>query len=195
MVLLGFDPGGIKRFGWAMLHIGEADALVSLKTGVTSTAPDAVHEAVQSTTSAPAGVGIDAPLFWVQKGDRRADSHIRKRVVAAGGQSGAVSSVNSLRGACLVQGILTARLVAASWPTAIITEAHPKALLRLDAEAKRFVDVYLPPNHEEHARDAALAVFAAWAAVVTRRGWRNLVLSEADPFFPGGKEVSYWFPV
>ena len=178
-----------------MLHIGEADALVSLKTGVTSTAPDAVHEAGQSTPSAPAGIGIDAPLFWMQQGDRRADSHIRKRVVTAGGQPGTVSSVNSLRGACLVQGILTVRLVAASWPSAMITEAHPKALLRLHAEAKSFVAKYLPLGHQEHARDAALAAFAAWAAVVTRQGWRNLVLEEADPFFPGGKEVSYWFPV
>ena len=108
MLLLGFDPGGIKSFGWAVLYVGEADSVVSLKTGVASNAPEAVRKAGQCAPAAPAGVGIDAPLFWVQEGDRRADSHIRKRVVAAGGQSGTVSSVNSLRGACLVQGILAA---------------------------------------------------------------------------------------
>ena len=194
MLLLGFDPGGVKSFGWATLHIGETGTLVSLKTGVVSTAPEAVREAGQNAPTAPAGVGIDAPLFWVQQGDRRADSHIRKRVVAAGGQSGTVSSVNSLRGACLVQGVLTARLVAASWPTAIVTEAHPKALLRLHAEAERFVAAHVSSDHKEHARDAALAAFAAWAAVIGHQGWCNLVLAESGPFFPGGKEVSYWFP-
>ena len=143
MVLLGFDPGGIESFGWAALHIGDAGTFVSLMTGVVSTAPEAVQRAGQCSPDAPAGVGIDAPLFWVQQGDRRADEHIRKRVVAAGGQSGTVSSVNSLRGACLVQGVLTARLVGVSWPSAVVTEAHPKALLRLHAEAKRFVTMHV----------------------------------------------------
>ena len=194
MVLLGFDPGGINSFGWATLNLGEAGEFVSLTTGVASNAPDAVRNAGQSADSAPAGVGIDAPLFWVQEGDRRTDSHIRNRVVAAGGHAGTVNSVNSLRGACLVQGIFTARLVAASWPSAIVTEAHPKALLRLHAEAERFVTEHLPPICEEHERDAALAAFAAWAAVTARSSWCNLVLAEVAPFFPGGREVSYWFP-
>lgn len=194
MVLLGFDPGGVKSFGWATLHVADAGALVRLTTGVVSNAPEAVREAAQSARSAPAGVGIDAPLYWVQQGDRLADSHIRKRVVAAGGQSGTVSSVNSLRGACLVQGVLTARLVAASWPKAIVTEAHPKALLRIHAEAMRFASQHLSSDYVEHARDAALAAFAAWAAVTGNQAWRNLVLAESAPFFPSGKEVSYWFP-
>ncbi|MDP4029990.1 MAG: DUF429 domain-containing protein [Gallionella sp.] len=193
MVLLGFDPGGINSFGWATLHVDEVGKIVSLATGVVSNAPEAVRNAL-STTSAPAGVGIDAPLFWVQEGDRRADSYLRDRVRAAGGHNGTVNSVNSLRGACLVQGILTARIITASWPSATITEAHPKALLRLHAEAERFVANHLPLIHQEHERDAALAAFAAWAAVTARQSWHNLVLEEADPFFPGGKEVSYWFP-
>lgn len=64
MVLLGFDPGGIKSFGWATLQLGEAGEFVSLTTGVASNAPEAVRNAGQSAASAPAGVGIDAPLFW-----------------------------------------------------------------------------------------------------------------------------------
>ncbi|MFI5197920.1 MAG: hypothetical protein ACHQJD_04830 [Thermoanaerobaculia bacterium] len=175
MVLLGFDPGGIKSFGWATLEVGDDDAVISLKTGVTSTAPEAVCEAGQRATSAPAGVGIDAPLFWVQQGDRHADFQIRQRVIAAGGQSGTVSHVNSLQGACLVQGILAARLVAASWPSAIVTEAHPKALLRLYADAKHFVAAHISSDRKEHERDAALAAFAAWAAVIANPTWRNLV--------------------
>lgn len=196
MVLLGFDPGGIKKFGWATLHVDEVGEIASLATGVASNAPEAVRNAAHGATSEPVGIGIDAPLFWVQEGDRRVDSYLRNRVRAAGGHNGTVNSVNSLRGACLVQGILTARIVATSWPSAIITEAHPKALLRLHAEAERFVTNHLPPIHKEHERDAAIAAFAALAAVTTRQSWRNLVLEmeEVDPFFPGGREVSYWFP-
>lgn len=127
-------------------------------------------------------------------GDRRADAHLRRRVLVAGGQSGTVSSVNSLRGACLVQGILVTRLAATTWPAALITEAHPKALLRLDADAKHFVSINVPPNFQEHERDAALAAYSAWAAVTGRAGWSDLVLSEVEPFFPVDNAVTYWLP-
>lgn len=195
MVLLGFDPGGINNFGWATLHVSEAGE-IRLATGVASNAPEAVRNAAQGATSAPAAVGIDAPLFWVQEGDRRVESYLRDRVRAAGGHNGSVNSVNSLRGACLVQGILSARIAATLWPTTIITEAHPKVLLLLHAEAQHFVTDHFPSGHNEHERDAAIAAFAAWAAVTTRQSWRNLVLElgEVDPFFPGGREASYWFP-
>ncbi len=194
MVLLGFDPGGKNSFGWATLCLKESGAFVTLESGVESNAPDAVRAAAQHAPATPHGIGIDAPLFWVDKGDRRADATIRTRVVAAGGQSGTVSSVNSLRGACVVQGILTARLVATEWPTALVTEAHPKALLRLSVEAQTFVETHLLASYAEHSRDAALAALAAWAAVTAQAGWINLVLGESEPFFPGGREVSYWFP-
>ncbi|MBP8308835.1 MAG: DUF429 domain-containing protein [Burkholderiaceae bacterium] len=84
-------------------------AFVALESGVESNAPDAVRAAARHAPSNPDGIGIDAPLFWVDKGDRRADATIRKCVVAVGGNSGTVSSVNSLPGACVGQGILTAR--------------------------------------------------------------------------------------
>lgn len=195
MFVLGFDPGGINNFGWAALDIEENGRCADLKTGVVSTAREAVQQAKKNAGINPAGVGIDAPLFWVQEGDRRADAFIRRRVVAAGGHSGTVSSVNSLRGACLVQGILTACLAAESWPSAVITEAHPKALLRIHNDARGFVaENLLQKNLEEHERDAALAAFSAWAAVVAHPAWHNLALAETAPFFPGGKPLTYWFP-
>ncbi len=194
MVLLGFDPGGKDSFGWATLCLERSGAFVALESGLESNAPDAVRAAAQHAPSNPDGIGIDAPLFWVNEGDRRADATIRTRVVAAGGKSGTVSSVNSLRGACVVQGILAARIVAAKWPAALVTEAHPKALLRLDAKAQKFVEAHLHSSNAEHSRDAALAALAAWAAVTAQVDWINLVLGESEPFFPAGREVSYWFP-
>jgi predicted nuclease with RNAse H fold len=192
MIVLGFDPGGIKSFGWAVLQIDAAGAVIDLKTGVTSTAPDAIQEAAQSAASAPMGIGIDAPLFWVQQGYRRADAHIRKRVVAAGGRSGTVSAVNSLRGACLAQGILVAWLAAGLWPNALVTEAHPKALRQLDADARRFVDEQgMLAN--EHPRDAALAAFAAWAATTFHPGWRNLLADDRARSFQVARKCHIGF--
>ncbi len=194
MNLLGLDPGGLKGFGWASLHIGESDAPVALKTGVSSSATAALNEASRAAGVAPVAVGIDAPLFWVTEGDRSADARIRKLVCAAGGRSGTVGHVNSLRGACLVQGILAARQVTDSWPSAIVTEAHPKALLRVHPAASKFLSRWLPRAPTEHERDAALAAFSAWAAAAQFSGWRDLLLEEAAPFFPSGHVVSYWFP-
>lgn len=194
MVLIGFDPGGIKRFGWAVMNCTENGGLIDIKTGVVSNAPDAVSEVSQYAVSTPSAVGIDAPLYWVIKGDRWSDNHIRQRVIAAGGQSGTVSSVNSLRGACLVQGILTARLVVTSWPGVLVTEAHPKALLCISNEAAEFVDQNLPRGVSEHERDAVIAAYAAWAAATSRSSWDNLLSQEHNPFFPGGQMIVYWFP-
>ena len=192
---LGFDPGGINSFGWATLQIEATGAVAGLITGVVSTAPDAIYAASKGLDGGvPTAVGIDAPLFWVESGDRRADAAIRKRVVAAGGQSGTVSSVNSLRGACVVQGVLTARLVSSKWESTLITESHPKALLRLYPDAGAFVSAHVPSISTEHERDAVLSAYAAWAAASAWQGWRNLVIDETRPFFPGGDTVQYWFP-
>jgi predicted nuclease with RNAse H fold len=194
MVFIGFDPGGIKSFGWAVMNCNENGGRIEINTGVVSNAPDAVAKVSQYTVSNPNAVGIDAPLYWVIKGDRWSDNHIRKRVIAAGGQSGTVSSVNSLRGACLVQGILTARLVITSWPSVLITEAHPKALLRISKEAFEFVEQNIPKGISEHERDAVVSAYSAWAAATSHPSWCNLLSQEHNPFFPGGQEVVYWFP-
>lgn len=190
---VGFDPGGQKAFGWAVLDISAGSPSL-LRSGVVSTVPQAIIEAEPDFNCPVAGVGIDAPLFWVPAGDRKADAHVRRRVIAAGGSSGTVSSINSLQGACLVQGVLAAKAAAATWPNALITEAHPKALLRLDGAAQEFVERHVHRTVAEHERDAALAAFAAWCAVVRQPGWKNLVRLENESFFPGGNAVDYWFP-
>jgi hypothetical protein len=95
MNLIGLDPGGLKSFGWAILSIGEPGASITLKTGVSSNAFSAINEASSAVGEAPAGVGIDAPLFWLTEGDRKADARIRKLVCAAGGHSGTVGMTSS----------------------------------------------------------------------------------------------------
>lgn len=190
---IGFDPGGERAFGWAVLWAkGNTFELVNSGTcRDAQTASDAVK--VHATT-APIAIAIDAPLFWVNAGDRKADARVRKMVCAEGGNSGTVSHVNSLRGACLVQGILVTKLAIESWPNILVTEAHPKALLRVSAEARHFAESISKQTANEHERDAAIAAYTACAFAERRDGWHDISLLETNPFFPTGKPAAYWFP-
>jgi hypothetical protein len=194
MCFVGLDPGGQASFGWSVLHV-DPDSQVRLQRGTSSNVVVAIDCLTAELDGAcPDAVGIDSPLFWVPVGDRQADRFVRRMVCAAGGSSGTVSHVNSLRGACLVQGALAAHYAAQRWPTSLITEAHPKALLRVSVAAREFIASHLAGSDDEHQRDAMLAAYSAWAAASSFVGWRDLVSDEATPFFPAGRQVSYWFP-
>ena len=189
-VFFGFDPGGRENFGWAILLIDENGKLTK-KTGVVSDAPTAVEEADKAAGFSPGAVGIDAPLFWIHKGDRGADNYIRQWL----GLPGTVMAVNSLRGACLVQGVLTAKIIHEKYPNTKITETHPKALLHILPAADKFITDHFPDYPTEHERDALLSAYAAWAMTDKFEKWHDLVPSEkTELFFPSGHKDSYWFP-
>lgn len=190
---VGFDPGGKGAFGWAVLSSTDGE-LTLTASGTCSNASDALREARLRCPSQPVAFAVDAPLFWVPAGDRKADVCVRKMVCAAGGFSGTVSAVNSLRGACVVQGIIVTRIASAVWPDSQISEAHPKALLAVCSEAKVFVATLGDQGRCEHKKDAAVAAFAAFKFAEKSAGWHDLAKSELNPFFPAGKPVAYWFP-
>ena len=177
--------------GWCALTV-DATGSQRIENGVCTGVERCIEEVSRHIQGAPAGAGIDAPLYWVRKGDRISDKRIRGAVVAAGGQSGTVSHVNSLRGACLVQGVLAAVMLSQRWPSITVTEAHPKALLRVWQDAHEFVAAHSFPT--EHERDAALGAYAARAYRERRSGWVDWFTRETDPFVPGPYRVAYWFP-
>jgi hypothetical protein len=193
VLLLGFDPGGFGAFGWAVLTSSQ-DGLCLVNGGICSSARDAIVCAKEVVAEPPTAIGVDAPLFWSQAGDRRADAHIRARVCRAGGRSGTVGHVNSLFGACLVGGVVVAKLARELWPAAQITESHPKALIRLSSEARTFANDPGLQGPGHHVRDAALGAYAAHALATNAAGWRDLVAIEPEPLFPFGERVAYWFP-
>lgn len=136
MQFVGFDPGGNEPFGRTVLEsASQSLQFVGTRTGVTAV----LTEMLKVLEGPPAGIGIDAPLFWVQQGDRAADHFVRALVIAAGGYGGTVMAVNSLVGACLVQGVLIAIQAHDLWPEAQITEAHRTALSRENSAAHAFV--------------------------------------------------------
>lgn len=193
MHIVGFDPGGENAFGWAVLS-GTSCDLSLVASGTCTGASAALSAARIAASVTPIAFGTDAPLFWVEAGDRKADKTVRKMVCDAGGKSGTVSHVNSLRGACLVQGILVTRLAAELWPNAMITEAHPKALFAASSAAREFASRIIRSVSGEHERDAALAAYTAFALATQTVGWHDLAATEKSPFFPGGARVAYWFP-
>ncbi len=209
MRIVGFDPGGAGQFGWC---IGEANSQLPIavcKAGLADSAADA-FSAVQVVLGVgpPDGVGIDSPLFWVAKGDRRADQTVRAAIKRAGAKHAGctVQQVNSLRGACITQGVLVAHLSRTHWPSVRITESHPKALLWLlgvalvnmpvAALAKSHLERFIRSGVlelTEHDRDAALGALGAWAMLTNAGGWRDLAACEKNAFMPVPM-VEYWMP-
>ena len=210
-VVLGFDPGGQKKFGWAVCE-NTGERLRVLKTSVANDAHETITKVSEVLPEGAriAAAGIDAPLFWGKAGNRKVDELVRAAVAERGhvNASGTVQQVNSLWGACLVQGILLGDLLHQRFPEASITEAHPKALLwllGLAAYARPAESLTLHDLSEwidgtdvtvsEHERDGVLAAFAAWSMSTKSPGWRDLLESEPSPVQPLGTPVSYWMPL
>jgi len=189
MYLVGFDPGGRKAFGWAV--IAYATSTPELVASGTCSGARAAFDAARSACGCetPSAVGTDAPLYWVMGGDRKADREVRRclrEAIGARAASGTVGAINSLSGACLVEGVQVTRLARLHWPHARITEAHPKALMRMDKETRDFASRFFNQGSSDHERDAAVAAYAAHKMLVGEPGWINLVELDPEPFFPGG---------
>ncbi len=207
-VFLGFDPGGKKgkgKFGWSICR-DEAGEFEQLDSDVAKNAGEVVSQVLDKLlpNERIVAVGIDAPLFWDKTGkDRKADKIIRGEVKNKSVKS-SVIAVNSLQGACLVQGILVGdafyRL------NAPITETHPRVLryllkqsLSRKAYPAELCKRKKETSHQWDARTAAYAAWAMWKDLQGQRldGWQDLFLTETAPFLPLGRKVrvSYWMPI
>ena len=187
-IWIGADPGGKAKFGLAILR---ADG--SIKTWCVDCADAAVEQVGKQGVTAPAGIGVDAPLWWSSAGssDRKADKWLRKNYHLSGGR---VQTGNSLRGAALIQGMMFVHRMREKFPGVPVTETHPKALMDTlgtntwVAFAERFGLKATLDENQQHERDAAMSALAAregfekrWAIdLSTRRDER-----EQDP-------ASYW---
>lgn len=207
--ILGFDPGGKKGFGWSVCTYDGCE-LRRHECGVANNAAE-VMPALARTLPPSANVvaaGIDAPMLWSCTGNRHVDVIIRQerrgRDLPIGKgfptKGGAVSAVNSLWGAVLVQGLLLGKYLHETYPTAVITEAHPVVLLRLLNTPA--LEPQLNPLHNliadltnAHKRDATIAAFAAWSMHTGAQGWRDLYPIEPCSIQPFGTPVSYWMPI
>lgn len=214
-VLLGFDPGGAEgnHFGWAVLRCKSIPPLEVIDVGQCSNARDAVQAALSVAdrqSSRIAAAAIDAPLAWVPHEGRQVDQRVRRQVAEAScpEPAGTVQHVNSLRGACLVGGIMAAVELRRRIPTLLISESHPKALIYLLSLANGILlpgqcklsgmsDWLAPVSTKaasDHARDAAIAGLSAWAMVHQPPGWQDHYREEVALYSPVDSNLGYWMP-
>lgn len=197
--ILGFDPGGKGNFGWCIAVNVNTLPLPIIKSGCEDNALKA-FSAIKIFMHGykVMGAGIDAPLYWRADGEREADRIVRGRV-PSGGKS-TVLSVNSLQGACLAQGMMIASLLRREYPDLGITEAHPKAYIRVtgadDKDISSLCDLKWDSKKDDdyHLRDAALACVAAWH-MLNPTDCENLYEKDrgGEVFLPVN-DVAYWFP-
>ncbi|MCL4215772.1 MAG: DUF429 domain-containing protein [Candidatus Hydrogenedentes bacterium] len=181
---IGIDPGGKNCYGVALLD-------ENVRTFCVSSTDEAIAKVMAGLASAPAGVGIDAPLWWSSgpSSGRRADGWLRKRYGLA---SGTVQAPNSLRGAAIVQGAMFAFRIRELFPNAPITETHPKAVLNAFPNDvwERFTALYeLHTKHvNEHERDAVIA------AVAAREGFEGRWEGDLSKYLNANEQIpaEYW---
>ena len=181
---IGVDPGGKDKFGVAVLQSNG-----SVYTCCVSCADEAIKVIRELGKTEPAGVGVDAPLWWSSgiSGSRHVDRWLRATYGLSGGQ---VQEPNSLRGAALVQGAMFVKCVRQLFPGVPVTETHPKALLvalgMTDSDSFRshFLIQANAIKESEHERDAVISAVAAREGFEER--WTNDLSvcrheSEQDP--------------
>lgn len=194
---VGADPGGDGCFGVAIL--GGDGRCHTYSVGYVDAAIEGVCRHVHS---APAGVGIDAPLWWSSgpAGRRKADEWIREQY---GLPPREVQAVNSMWGAALAQGMMFVARMRQTFPGVRITETHPKAVLKALGQ-QRWTEYFGPipteirvDSEPDHERDALISAVAAREGFEGR--WkRNLALdrhpSEQHPGEYWLAPVNYFWP-
>jgi|ERR1019366_4708173 hypothetical protein len=184
MIVAGFDLGGKNNFGWCVLRANPFDVALDRNDVAVGTAEHAIaaRDAVVAELGGEVALeaaAIDAPLFWQPAGQE-----IDREVHAL--------HLNSLRGGCLVQGLLVGRELKATFPRLRLTEVYPRWLAD-QIESNPTIRKNLQNLHA-HERDAFLAVLAAWAMIEGRKGWRNRIpVDNNEVWMPIG-EREYWLP-
>ena len=192
-VFIGLDPGGKSAFGWCVTVDSATLHLRTLASGAEDEARAATDQALSCVPPGEPvlGVGIDAPLIWSWGRRRAVDEIVRSAIRNAGAPhpAGTVQSVNSLRGACLVQGLLGAIALRRHYPSIPVVESHPKALLWMMSDAQTV------RGNSEHERDAILCTFSAWAAIHKPQRWSDLYEKERQWYSPLEPPIHYLMPV
>ena len=191
--VLGFDPGGKQgrgHFGWSICQVarGILEPPAAVQVGVAHDALEA-RESVLGALPDNATVlsaGIDAPLFWGNRGYRHVDEVLKRSLAAV---ANSVCHINGMRGACLIQGVVLAHHLRGRWPGLEITECHPRVLNHLLTLAgqdpwEQHLMANIRADPGGHKRDATRAAISAWAMVENLNDWIDIYPREPDPVHP-----------
>jgi hypothetical protein len=203
-IYLGFDPGGDRYFGVAIL------SGTRIQTGSVSGPTAAFQWAVgQCQGREPRAAGIDTLLHWYTgpSGHRPADDTLRKRYPDA---RNSIIAQGGLRGSMIIGGAILANQLRGKWPGILLNETHPKLLAFHHCKSWYRVDKQRVLNWfgnqcraELHDRllgaarddefDAALSAWATREAIESK--WCDLIGEDRTGlFFPAGDDVEYRWP-
>ena len=189
-LVAGFDPGGKSgnKFGWCVAEFRPWRVIAANGASCADDAFCRASQAVETHGGRLVAAGIDAPLTWARNGgQRKADKHVQ--------QWGTASGVNSLWGACLVQGFLLAKVLEEKHPKCLITETNPKALLNCVSAAREALEGAWKEGESEDVRDAIVSAWAAAQASESGRGGVNLYDGEnKDQVYRVSAKAVYWWP-
>lgn len=175
-IWIGVDPGGVGNFGLTIL---KADgSCYACSVDYVDAAIDTIRKHVRSM---PAGVGVDAPLWWCSgsAGLRKADQWIRDKYRLP---NRSVQAVNSLWGSVLAQGMMFVVRIREVFPDVGVTETHPKAVLKALGRETWFealpTDVTLD-SQPDHRREAVISAVAAREGFEDR--WKKDLIDDRYP--------------
>ena len=204
-LVAGFDPGGEGKFGWCVARLDRNKFSVTEGwAGIAHHADGAlgcVSKIITDQNSELVAVGIDAPLYWARVGkSRAADNYVRQclqqKHYADPSGTVQVHAVNSLQGACVAQGIILATTVEQRYPTCLITETHPKALLKACLSNNDIQSIH-DQWKNKWSDDQRDAIISAWAAIRAYTADGDINLYDKDKkenILCFLKKTVYWWP-
>lgn len=204
-IVLGYDPGGKRSGGVALLFVEGGAARAALMQTV-----DCVDDALawffgRLGNRVPDAIGIDGLMFWETgaSGWRGPDEWLRKQFPVV---ANSIVAPHSLYGAMVIQGVTLARRLREKRPGIKINETHPKVLFHaLTAGRFRYSErpeSWLPnwlklPNmtrpRNEHEWDALISAGATWQGI-SGRWTHDLALMGRSPVHPIGSVTYFWPP-
>lgn len=203
-LVAGFDPGGKNSFGWCVAEVLPKRTIrvvttkQSVGAGLASNADEAfgkAHKVIKDSGGTLLAAGIDAPLTWARNGGQReADKRISKRFKSS------AQAVNSLWGACLVQGFLLAKTLEEKYPDCLITETNPKPLWEYLKQtlgiktARKLCDTSWEKGEPDHIHDAIVSAWAAAAAKAQTGGCDLYSLKDEVEVHRILDNAVYWWP-
>jgi hypothetical protein len=202
MIFLGYDPGGARRNGLAIVDFRSAKP--TAQTATCSSVDEAVAWFRRHAEADPDAIGIDALLSWATgpSGWREMDKHLRDAYPAV---QNSVLSSNSAYGSMAVQGMALAIRMQERWPEIHLNETHPKVLYHALTRQKyapfrktmvAWLKTQFSPSFDveiknDHEWDALISAWATWRGLTGQ--WKTDLMDGVDDLIrPAGLATYYW---
>ncbi len=208
MLIMGYDPGGERKNGVALLHVnekGDSEAWLYTCDSVDQALEWLQNQINDYRLGSVDAAGIDTYLSWSTgvSGWRPADLFLRDEYPRV---RNSIFASNSAYGSMAVQGMAMALRLRHKWENIRLNETHPKVLYY--ALSRQIYSFGKPMTEwllnlfgsymkvtisDEHQWDALLSAWATWMELNGR--WNNDLMANENNgplLFPAGVVTYYW---